>query len=184
MSIWERAKAFMADKENVLKASLIVVILLALFNMLFAPAITGYAPYGKDYKDNKRIDYLEEKVFVLADNFSSLLMENKNLMSVEEENLEKIKDLELSFFSLEKNFSSFALHQRKEVASLRDSFGNFTKNQGSVEQLKESYNALAQNSANNICCKAKVDNPKINFYDVRDDRIVCLEEGGFALSCS
>jgi len=184
MSIPERVKAFMANKENVLKASLIVVILLALFNMLFAPAITGYAPYDKNYKDSKRIDYLEEKVFVLADNFSSLLKKDKDMINIGKENLEKIRALELSSSSLEKNFSLFALHQKREVASLRDSFGNFTKNQGSVEQLKESYNVLAQNSANNICCKAKVDNPKINFYDVRDNRIVCLEEGGFALSCS
>ncbi|MEK6863218.1 MAG: hypothetical protein AABW53_00815 [Nanoarchaeota archaeon] len=48
---------------------------------------------------------------------------------------------------------------------------------------QEKYELLARNAARNICCKAKVDNPQINFYDIANDKIVCLEEGSNTLNC-
>ena len=51
------------------------------------------------------------------------------------------------------------------------------------EELTSDFDALAQNTAKNICCKAKVDNSAINSYDVIDNNIVCLESGGKELSC-
>ena len=49
--------------------------------------------------------------------------------------------------------------------------------------LQSDYDALVKNSARTICCKAKVDNPLINFYDVADDKIVCLQDGTNELVC-
>ncbi len=49
--------------------------------------------------------------------------------------------------------------------------------------LEKQYNNLAANSANNICCKAKVDNPKIKFYKIESDKIACSEDSGTLLGC-
>lgn len=55
--------------------------------------------------------------------------------------------------------------------------------QSQLSDLQDKYNLLIINTAKNICCKQKVDNPKINFYNILEHRIVCLEEGETKLIC-
>ena len=52
-----------------------------------------------------------------------------------------------------------------------------------LDSLKTKYTNLANNAANNLCCKARVDNPKIKFYEIVSDKIVCTEDSGAAVSC-
>ena len=51
------------------------------------------------------------------------------------------------------------------------------------DALKKQFNEVVTNSANNLCCKAKVDNPKIRFYKLESSRIVCTEDSGTSVSC-
>lgn len=71
-----------------------------------------------------------------------------------------------------------ALVQDKAVCE--DSLSSKDKEVGEVQAK---YDLLVKNSAKSICCKAKVDNPQINFYDVVDGKITCLEQGANQLSC-
>lgn len=52
-----------------------------------------------------------------------------------------------------------------------------------VGEIQVKYELLLKNSAKSICCKAKVDNPQINFYDVVEGKITCLEQGANQLNC-
>ncbi len=52
-----------------------------------------------------------------------------------------------------------------------------------VGEVQANYDMLVKNMAKSVCCKAKVDNSKINFYDVSDNKIVCLEQGTNQLTC-
>lgn len=52
-----------------------------------------------------------------------------------------------------------------------------------VGEVQAKYDLLVKNAAKSICCKAKVDNPQINFYDVVEGKISCLEQGTNQLSC-
>ncbi len=52
-----------------------------------------------------------------------------------------------------------------------------------ISDLEASYNELARNSANNICCKARIDNNAINSYRVESNRITCGENIENPLSC-
>ena len=52
-----------------------------------------------------------------------------------------------------------------------------------VGQIQAKYDLLVKNVVKSICCKAKVDNPQINFYDIVDGKISCLEQGMNQLSC-
>ncbi len=45
------------------------------------------------------------------------------------------------------------------------------------------YDTLAQNAANNICCKAKVDDAAIDSYLVSNDRISCAKGSTLKISC-
>ncbi|MEK6900050.1 MAG: hypothetical protein AABX05_02915 [Nanoarchaeota archaeon] len=61
--------------------------------------------------------------------------------------------------------------------------GSLAEKQEEMSVLQSDYDNLVKNSARTICCKAKVDNPQINFYDVVDDKVVCLQEGTTELVC-
>jgi len=52
-----------------------------------------------------------------------------------------------------------------------------------LASLRAEYDLLLKNTAKTICCKEKVDNPQISSYSVLNGKILCLEEGGTALSC-
>ena len=50
-------------------------------------------------------------------------------------------------------------------------------------KLEDDLNELAENAANNICCKLKVDDSSIDSYFVLGNRIVCGSGEDIALSC-
>jgi len=56
--------------------------------------------------------------------------------------------------------------------------------QEEIDDLRLQYDLLAENLANNLCCKAKVDNPGISSYKIENNMIICLEQGGLDISCS
>ena len=71
-----------------------------------------------------------------------------------------------------------ALEQQKT-----DCQSSLTTKETEVGAVQAKYDQLLKNAAKSICCKAKVDNPQINFYDVVDGKISCLEQGTNQLSC-
>ena len=68
----------------------------------------------------------------------------------------------------------------QDIVTCKDSFTNKEKEVGEVQA---EYDLLVKNTVKSICCKAKVDNPQINFYDVVDGKITCLEQGTNQLTC-
>ena len=55
--------------------------------------------------------------------------------------------------------------------------------QAEVDAKESTYAAFAKTMARSVCCKERVDNPKISSYNIVDDKIVCLESGGEAIQC-
>ena len=60
---------------------------------------------------------------------------------------------------------------------------NLTSAHNEYDSLQQHYDGFVKNIARSVCCKQKVDNAKINFYKVIDDRLVCLEDSGETLVC-
>jgi hypothetical protein len=73
-----------------------------------------------------------------------------------------------------KNATDEKIFELQEQITLKDD---------SIKGIKTDYDALAQNTANNLCCKAKVDNSNIKSYKVENNKVVCLEEGSLNISC-
>ncbi|MEK6905842.1 MAG: hypothetical protein AABX24_05565 [Nanoarchaeota archaeon] len=71
-----------------------------------------------------------------------------------------------------------ALEQEKTVCE-----SSLVEKETEVGEVQAKYDTLVKNTAKSICCKVKVDNPQINFYDVVDNKITCLEQGTNQLSC-
>lgn len=60
---------------------------------------------------------------------------------------------------------------------------SLSEKESTIGEIEAKYDSLVKNTAKSICCKAKVDNPEINFYDVVDNKISCLEQGQNQLNC-
>ena len=52
-----------------------------------------------------------------------------------------------------------------------------------LEELQEDYDSVTLSSATSTCCKARVDNPNISYWDVQDGKIICSEVNGTDLNC-
>ncbi|GEM_PF-2546760 len=73
--------------------------------------------------------------------------------------------------------------QEKCTIQQQDNKEELTKLQQQLKDLETSYTLLTQNSAKNICCKQKFDNPQISSYTIIENKITCLTQGENKLNC-
>lgn len=152
--------------------SVIVFILLVIF--VIGPGITGYGIY-KDMKS----EGVEVGTYgkTLTETQKALEMTEHEVESCEEKTsdwkseftdcINTQKSLQEDYYDLEKEL---ALEQQKKELTQKDNW-------------EDKYYLLAENTAKNICCKEKVDNPKINSYEFKGDMIVCTVGGENKLDC-
>lgn len=189
------------QRKHIIFFSIICTIILILFFSFARATIVGYTTYNKIKNTNYSVeDYgetisdLKTKLNVCEANLSTI-KESSDMILVQSENSSKQntecqRDLEIT----KTNFSNTqaACKNRIEEMSLDiDSKAGqieelTTENnvlQSEQDNLKNQYDLLARNTANNLCCKAKVDNPSIKYYKVENNKVICLEEGTLRISC-
>lgn len=66
---------------------------------------------------------------------------------------------------------------------IEDLLAKLEQQEAGSSTWKVKYDLLGQNTANNICCKQRVDNPAIKAYILDNNRIVCLESGALNITC-
>ena len=186
------------QKNKVLALTIALVSAMLLFAIVIKPIIIGYATYQKAKTYNysiedygKNIQEMKDRLLVSSTNLSACVELNGKFSVELEKYLDKASECLGSLKALEINYSSSQNRHEGEIASLQQSLNdkgdeiNKIKNDKDAEinNLKSQYDLLAQNAANNICCKAKVDNSKIKYYQVDSNKISCLEDGTKAVSC-
>ncbi len=106
------------------------------------------------------------------------LEESQKQVSAKGEEVSKLKsEMEVSV-NQKVTEKTAALEQEKNTCE-----SSLKSKEKEVGEVQVKYDQLVKNTARSICCKAKVDNPKINFYDIADNKVVCLEEGKNELVC-
>lgn len=194
--------------KTFLIAVLIVVIGFLLF-FLVRPVLLGYSVYKQIDKSNysldefaENLDELKKKIMVAEINLSSCYDFNKKLLSdlrevsdqkaecetkleVSNLNYQQLKekceqDLEMAKEEYNRELNAVKEKCEEDLAAINDELAQKIED---YNNLKEQYELIVENMANNICCKAKVDNPRIKYYKVQDNKIVCVEEGENAISC-
>lgn len=154
----------------------LIVFLLFVF---IRPSFVGFGIENADDTLKKCQDDLmqtQSEISVCKINNSACNILN-NQISAEKEKLsvdysECREELELTKLNL-------TLSMRK----LEISNGELNETQKTLDKLNSDYSTLAENLANNLCCKNKIDNPAINYYSIESNKIICLENGNFRLSC-
>ncbi|MBI2653116.1 hypothetical protein HYX00_06630 [Candidatus Woesearchaeota archaeon] len=180
-----------------------------LFAFIARPVIVGYSAYQKVKSSNysiedygKNIQELKTNLLIFNANLSSCMEFNKKLLPELEKYLDRLTacknemndlkiNLSLIIGSNEENIKNLKEdldEKSQEIKNLNDEKNkeiNKLKNEKEEEinNLRQQYDLLAQNTANNLCCKAKIDNPKIKYYKIENNRIICMEDGTSAISC-
>src|SRR3989338_5425665 len=186
------------QKNKILVVTLAIVSAMLLIAVVIRPIIVGFTTYQKVKSYNysledygKDVQELKNKLLVSSTNLSACTDLNNKFSEQLDRYLGRYSECAGQLKALETNFSLTQEVYETLLASLRKDIKEKNKEISKIQSDKDSeisslklqYDTLAQNAANNICCKAKVDNPRIRYYQVESNRIMCLEEGTKAISC-
>jgi len=189
-------KDLLKKKKNFIIILIILVILFTIFVM--RPGIIGYSTYQQVKSSNysiedygKNIQELKSKLLISDTNLSSCSTFNKKLFTELDKSSEKFSNCNSDLRVLETNFDFSKKDYEETLKDLNADLNKKNKEIDELEDQKEEeindlelqYNLLAQNTANNVCCKAKVDNSDIKYYKVENDKIICIEEGTLSILC-
>ena len=185
-------------KNKVLAVTIVIVCGMLLFALIIKPIVVGYTTYQKAKAYNYSIDdygknmqELKDRLLVSSTNLSACVDLNDKFSAELEKYLDKASECAGSLKALEINSSLSENEYENHIAKLQQDLDAKSKElnnirndkDAEINNLKSQYDLLAQNAANNICCKMKVDNSKIKYYRIENSKVLCLEEGTTAISC-
>ncbi len=168
----------------------VVNILTLVFLLVFItakPIVNGYSVYKQLQKLNQSVedytisaDDLRKELSLANDNLTACFSKNQKILAdLQSANDDAIACLEQTIDN-KKEMIVIKEDCEADNQNLREEIGAKT-NEFNI--LNNTYHNLVNNTANNICCKAKIDNLNIRYYRVSGGRIICGEEGAFKLSC-
>lgn len=163
-----------------------MLILLAIF--VARPIVVGYTVYTQIRELNQSLEIYTQNIgdlrldmMTATSNLSSCYSMNQQLLSKLQEDNSRILEYQTNISSIQREINSLEENYKEEKEELQKEIDDKI---AELSDLKADYNNLIKNTANNVCCKAKIDNPRIKYYKVEGDKIVCLEEGSLEISCS
>jgi chromosome segregation ATPase len=143
---------------------------------LLAPSIVGYSTYQQVKKLDRPIeDYLGD----LDKCNSDLLVSRTEVSSCKSYNLALLEKIE----TCSSQKSELEFNEKQNQLSLKNLESELQQTKNELLNLQSKYVSFSQNSANNICCKTQIDNPNIRFYEIVDNKVVCLEGGTKTINC-
>ncbi|MFW6002565.1 MAG: hypothetical protein ACOCQD_04425 [archaeon] len=181
------------DKKKLVVVGLVFVFILVL-GMLVGPSLTGFATYQGVQAYEENISNLKSKVSALNMNLSSYDDFNDKLLNRLENYSSKISNLKERIKNLKTDFNLTINEYNESLSNLSSSLN---RKEEKIEELKQTideleidvnqsqknYLDLANNWANNLCCKERVDDPNIKYYKVENNSVVCLENGTKQINC-
>ncbi len=178
--------------EKLIKQLLIALLAgILLFIGIIAFSAAGYKNGVKPDNQRDSLSELESKILVYEANLSYCDAFNKEFMAELEKYSNKLSDCKAELNALKVFFNISSLKYDSDIKKLEEELERKDaemrkiedKNTEQIININQQYKILAHNSANNICCKMRVDNSKISYYKIENGRIVCLEEGINGIVC-
>ena len=167
------------------------IFLIIIIAVLINPALLGYR-ISKQIEDIgikpaeflRSTDTLKSKLLVAETNLETCKSSNSNFLSElsAEKNASFKCSQEKSALQSELTFNMSRVKSEFDQRS-NEIEAELNRNSLVVNETKENYNRLLENSVNNICCKAKVDDKRIDSYIVSGNAIVCTSGEENKISC-
>lgn len=180
-------KGITFHRHHVSLGLIFIILLIIVLVLMIRPALTGYSlskeleGLGTSAADVlRKIDLIKSEKLVVETNL---------------ENCKKLNEDYLGQVTSEKGLTFTCLEEKKKLQFDLGVLGSESEQKKSAAELEveglkisyasleTSYGSLSRNSANNICCKNKIDNPEINSYMVSGNSIVCTVGGENRISC-
>lgn len=158
-------KILKQNKKIIIPIVIVVAIGLAFF---LGPKISSYATYSD------RIGELEDELDTSKTTIADLTGRVSSLESDLSGAQDSVSEKNMEISRLTRELEDAEQEYQEEIDQLEEDYNTAT----------EKFDIVIENSAKNICCKMKFDNPNIDSFKLEDDKIVCTTGGTFALSCS
>jgi len=174
-----------------------ILLVIALI-ILIKPAFTGFTisnqfkklnitpadAIAKQEASNLQIMALEIKLEGCNENREELKAQITSETKEKTECLKGKGGLEIEMDRAKKDFEAQLAANLKSVGEEKaDIAEQISEEKAKSEELENDFNELAVNSANNICCKVRVDDKAIDSYKIVDNRIVCGKGEANPISC-
>ena len=168
----------------------IILIVIAVF--VIVPNMVGYVTYSDAKGNSGGGNVAELASAIYRTNLSACSEFNEKLLARLGNSSSEVSECKTNLDVLKMNYTYSSLEYENDIKKLEEELGKKREEITNLEGEKEKeisgigakYDVLAKNSANNICCKSRVDNSKINYYKIENDRVVCLEDGTMRLACA
>ncbi len=116
----------------------------------------------------------------VLDKNSQILRYNLSFNSCQE----KIHTLQQESESEREECTSDLAQQREEAAQAQQECSSELQQiRDLLTSAQDTFNITLADAARRICCKEKVDNPRINYFSLLNNKIVCTDEGSQELHC-
>lgn len=178
---------------------LIITILLIIFLLiLIKPAMLGYK-ISQQFKEMgtsasdfiRSADSLKSKLLITENNLEMCKNLNKdyiNSLSKKENETFKCQQEKSELVS---KINQLKSEQNFNISRIQSDFEQrkseveheLAQEKAKTDELNRQYDTIVENSANNICCKAKVDIREIDSYFISNEKIVCTSGEKNKISC-
>lgn len=170
---------------------LVVIVLGIVVVVNYRHIITGYTVYRQLQAANFTMDNLNTELNRYKSELTYCQSNLSNLTEVYETAKQRINSLTTELSELRAKLDNFENAKRAEIKKLNLSWEEkigelntkLDKYELELRDIQNDYDDLARNTANSICCKQKIDNPEIKYYEIKNDRILCTLNSGKQLKC-
>ncbi len=178
--------------------SILCIVLAIILAVLLKSAFLGYK-FSQQFKESglspadylKQLDETKTKLAVEKINTGACEESKKNVLndlSNEKKNLAECKDdtqaLNTEFERLRNEYNYNLTRIRDSLELEKDNVARETDDQKlKYASLERNFDNLAANAANNLCCKAKVDDKKIDSYVIVNNAIICTSGEEKKINC-
>lgn len=166
-------------------AAFIGVLLLAIF--LVRPGVTGYSVYQKVRDSGLEVDEYTNGLKELKMQVEESMDELETCREYGEKTLErfdiatqKAQECQSSLDNLKNELDDVQSELGDEVDELLQ---ELSKEEERAEEFKKRYYELAKKEADVKCCKARVDDKRIDSYKIVDEEIICDDDGEHKIEC-
>ena len=181
----------MVMKDKVKKTGLVLVIFVAMAGLLFfagRPIFIGYSTYKAVTAENYTIEEYNqiatEGALQIQNLSNELNASNQKILDLQNQTNQlgqQISDAEQQREEDKKQNALELQEANDEISALSN---KIKQKDAQISDMQKSYESLGFNTAKSICCKMKLDNPDIDYYSIKNDKIVCSTEGKAMLKCS
>src|SRR3989338_4447571 len=195
---WKEKKGWEPHHYHINYLLILCIILVIILAVLLKSAFLGYK-FSQQFKELglspadylKQLDETKTKLAVEKTNTGACEESKKNLLDDLSAEKKSITDCKDSTQALNTKFEGLRNEYNFNLTRIKDSLDvekeRLAKETEDLKlkyaSLERNFDNLAANAANNLCCKAKVDDKKIDSYVIVNNAVICTSGEDKKVSC-